>query len=131
MNDAVTYLLRRAARPYLAIYDAAMRLGPKWGAIALGYGPVVVGICAFLLKDRLLDPWLGPGTATIGLFVLFGLCGPLLNVGTKIVTENLQKSKHGQWPASADPRFDRHGPVSPTMVWVENVRVWSRGGGGL
>ena len=104
-----------------------MRLGPKWGPVALGYGPVVLFICAFLLKSRLLDPWIDPGTATVGLFVLFALCGPLLNVGTKIVTENLHKSRVGEWPATADPRFDRKGKVSPTMAWVEGVRQWSVG----
>ena len=120
-------LLRPLARPYLAIYDAAMRLGPKWGPIALGYGPVVVAIAAFLLKDRLLDPWMDPTTATVLIFVLFALCGPLLNVGTKIVTENLLKGRVGEWPATADARFDRKGKVSPTMVWVEVVRAWSWG----
>ena len=129
MNDAVTYLLRRAARPYLAIYDAAMRLGLKWGAIALGYGPVVVGICAFLLKSRLIDPWIDPGLATVGLFVLFGLAGPLMHVGTRIVTENMHRSRQGLWPASVDSRFDRHGPISPTMHWVGMVREWSRENG--
>lgn len=108
--------------PYLAIYDAAMRLGPKWGPVALGYGPVVVAIIAFLLKDSLLDPVMNPTAATILIFVLFALCGPLMNVGTKIVTENLHKGRTGEWPAMADPRFDRRGKVSPTMAWVEGMR---------
>ena len=126
MNDAVTYLLRRGARFYLAIYDLAMGLGPKWGPVALGYGPIVVALCAFLLKERLIDPWLDPGTATVSLFVLFGLCGPLMHVGTKIVTERMHRAQQGRWPASADIRFDRDGPNSPTMHWVEVVREWSR-----
>ena len=121
-----TSLLRPLARPYLGIYDAAMRLGPKWGPVALGYGPIVVAIVAFLLKDRLLDPIMDPGSATILIFVLFALCGPLMNVGTKIVTENMHKSRMGEWPATNAPRFDRKGPVSPTMLWVEGMRVWSR-----
>ena len=127
MEQIVPQLLRGVARPYLAIYDLAMRLGPKWGSVALGYGPVVLGIGAFLLKARLLDPVMAPGTATVGLFVLFGLCGPLLNVGTKIVAENMQKGRTGEWPPTGDLRFDRKGTVSPTMAWVEGVRVWSRG----
>jgi hypothetical protein len=120
-------LLRAAARPYLAIYDLAMRLGPKWGPIALGYGPVVVGILAFVFKDRLLDPFMDPDTATVVIFLAFALCGPLMHVGTRIVTERLFRARNGQWPASPDPRFDRFGAVSPTVQWVEVVREWSRG----
>lgn len=127
MTTPMSPLLRPLARPYLAIYDAAMRLGPKWGPVALGYGPVALAIAAFLLKARLLDPWMDPGTATVLIFVLFALCGPLLNVGTKIVTERLHKGRMGEWTATGDPRFDRKGKVSPTMAWVEGVRVWSRG----
>lgn len=104
-----------------------MRLGPKWGPVALGYGPVALGIAAFLLKSRLLDPVMDPGTATILIFVLFALCGPLLNIGTKMVTENLHRGRTGEWPGIASPGFDRKGKVSPTTVWVEGVRAWSRG----
>ena len=119
-------LLRWLARPYLAIYDLAMRLGPKWGPVALGYGPIALAIAAFLLKAQSLDRWIDPGTATVGIFVLFALCGPLMHVGTKIVTENLHRARHGRWPASADIRFYRDGKVSPTMHWVAMVREWSR-----
>lgn len=115
-------LLRPLLRPYLAIYDAAMRLGPKWGPIALGYGPILLAIVAFLLKDRLLDPIMDETSATILIFVLFALCGPLMNIGTKIVTENMHKGRMGEWPPNGDPTFDRKGKVSPTMVWVEEMR---------
>ncbi len=118
---------RPLVRPYLAIYDAAMRLGPKWGPVTLGYGPVVVAIAAFLAKDRLLDPIMDPGSATVLIFVAFALCGPLMNVGTKIVTENLHKARMGEWPATPNPGFDRRGKASPTMLWVEAMRDWSRG----
>ena len=127
MNPTLAALLRPLSGPYLAIYDGAMRLGPKWGAVALGYGPVVVAIAAFLLKDRLLDPVMDPGTATVLIFVLFALCGPLMNVGTKIVTENLHRNRTGSWPASANRGLDPKGKVSPTMAWVEGVRAWRRG----
>jgi hypothetical protein len=103
-----------------------MRLGPKWGPAALGYGPILLVICGFLLKSRLIDPWIDPGLGTLALFVLFGLMGPLVNIGTRIVTETMQKTRHGQWSASADPHFDRNGPVSPTAHWVEMVRDWTR-----
>jgi hypothetical protein len=119
--------LRPLMRPYIAIYDAAMRLGPKWGPLTLGYGPIVVAIIAFLLKDRLLDPVMDETSATILIFVLFAMCGPLMNIGTKIVTENLHRGRMGEWPPTGDPRFDRKGTASPTMVWVEEMRVWSRG----
>jgi len=118
----MTPFLRLLTRPYLAIYDAAMRLGPKWGAIALGYGPIVVAIIAFLLKDSLLDPVMDPTQATILIFVLFAMCGPLMNIGTKIVTENLHKGRTGEWPATAGQGFDRRGKISPTMAWVEAMR---------
>ena len=127
MNTALAPILRLLARPYLPIYDAAMRLGPKWGPIALGYGPVMLAILAFVFKDRLLDPVMNPDTATVVIFVAFALTGPLLHVGTRIVTERLFRARNGQWPASADPRFDRFGAVSPTMLWVEVVREWSGG----
>jgi hypothetical protein len=126
---ALTPLLRLLCRPYLALYDLAMRLGPKWGPVALGYGPVVIGIAAFLLKSRLLDPIMDPGHATILIFALFLLSGPLMNVGTKIVTENLHKGRTGAWPGVAAPGYDPRGKVSPTMAWVEGMRVWSRGQG--
>ena len=119
-------LLRWLARPYLAIYDLAMRLGPKWGPVALGYGPIALAIAAFLLKAQLLDPWIDPGTATVAIFLAFALTGPLMHVGTRIVTENLHRTRQGHWPASADARFDRNGPISPTMHWVNMVREWSR-----
>jgi hypothetical protein len=45
-----------------------------------------------------------------------------MNIGTKIVTENMHKGRMGEWPANGDPRFDRKGKVSPTMVWVEEMR---------
>ena len=125
-DDVKTMLLRLTARVYLGIYDLAMRLGPKWGAVTLGYGPVVIAVCAFLLKSRLIDPWIDPGLATVGLFVLFGLAGPLMHVGTRIVTENMHRSRQGLWPASVDSRFDRHGPISPTMHWVGMLKLWSR-----
>jgi hypothetical protein len=115
-------LLRPFLRAYLAIYDAAMRLGPKWGPIALGYGPILLAIVAFLLKDSLLDPIMDETSATILIFVLFALCGPLMNIGTKIVTENMHKGRMGEWPPNGDPKFDRKGKVSPTMAWVEEMR---------
>ena len=121
-------LLRGVARPYLAIYDAAMRLGPKWGAVVLGYGPVVLAILAFVFKAQLLDPLMNPDTATVAIFLTFALTGPLLHVGTRIVTERMFRARQGQWPASVDPRFDRSGPLSPTMLWVDTVKEWVREG---
>ena len=119
-------LLRWLARPYLALYDLAMVLGAKWGPVVLGYGPIALAIAAFLLKAQSLDRWMDPGTATVGIFVVFALCGPLMHIGTKIVTENLHRARQGRWPASADIRFNRDGPISPTMHWVNMVRDWSR-----
>ena len=121
-------LLRWAARPYLAIYDAAMRLGPKWGAVALGYGPVVVAILAFVFKAPLLDRVMDPDSATVAIFLIFALTGPVMHVGTRIVTERLFRARNGHWPASVDPRFDRSGPASPTMLWVETLKDWARDG---
>ncbi len=119
-----TTLLRPFARPYLALYDAAMRLGPKWGPVTLGYGPIVVAILAFLLKDSVLDPVMDPTVATVLIFVVFAMFGPVMNVGTKIVTENMHKARMGEWPPNGDPRFDRKGAVSPTMASVEAMRAW-------
>ena len=119
-------VLRPAARVYLAIYDLCLRFGPGRGAVLLGYGPVVLGVGAFLLKPVLLDPWLDSGATTIALFLLFGLCGPVINVGTKIVAENLHKRRHGRWPDTGAVRIDPQGAVSPTMAWVEAVRAWAK-----
>ena len=121
-----TSLLRPFVRPYLALYDAAMRFGPKWGPVLLGYGPIVVAIVAFLLKDRLLDPVMNPTVATVLIFDVFAMFGPVMNVGTKIVTENLHKARTGEFPANGDPKFNRKGPVSPTMASVEAMRAWHK-----
>jgi hypothetical protein len=122
----LTLILRLLARPYLGIYDVAMRLGPIWGPIALGYGPVVLGILAFVFKDRILDPVMDPDTATLAIFLAFAVCGPVMHVGTRIVAENLHHRRNGTWPATGGPGFNRKGTDSPTMVWVEAVKGWSR-----
>jgi len=121
-------LLRLLARPYLVMYDLAMRLGPKWGPVALGYGPVLLGILAFVFKGQLLDPLMNSDTATITIFLVFALTGPLMHVGTRILTERMHRSHNGEWPASADPRLNRKGEISPTMLWVQTVREWAREG---
>jgi hypothetical protein len=115
-------LVRLAGRVYLPVYDAAMRLGPKWGPITLGYGPLALAILAFLFKGQLLDPWMDPDMATVAIFVLFALTGPVMHVGTKILAERMTRASKGLWPGSADPRFDRLGKVSPTEHWVEMLR---------
>jgi hypothetical protein len=119
-------LMRPAARVYLAIYDLCLQFGPGRGAVLLGYGPVILGVCAFLLKPVLLDPWLDSGATTIALFVLFGLCGPVINIGTRIVAENLHRRRHGRWPDTGAFPIDPLGPVSPTMAWVEAARAWAK-----
>ena len=121
-------LLLVAGRVYLPVYDAAMRLGPKWGPVALGYGPLALAILAFLFKAQLLDPWMDPGTATVVIFVLFALCGPIMHVGTKILAERMTRVSKGLWPGSADPRFDRLGKVSPTEHWGEMMRETMKAG---
>lgn len=115
-------LIRLAGRLYLPVYDAAMRLGPKWGPLALGYGPLALAILAFLFKAQLFDTWMDPGTATVAIFVAFALTGPIMHVGTKILAERMTRGAKGVWPGSADPRFDRLGKVSPTEHWVEMLR---------
>lgn len=115
-------LVRLAGRVYLPVYDAAMRLGPKWGPITLGYGPLALAILAFLFKGQLLDPWMDPGTSTVAIFLAFALTGPVMHVGTKILAERMTRASKGLWPGSADPRFDRLGKVSPTEHWVEMLR---------
>lgn len=115
-------LVRLVGRVYLPVYDAAMRLGPKWGPVALGYGPLALAILAFLFKGQLLDPWMDPGTSTVAIFVAFALTGPVMHVGTKILAERMTRASKGLWPASPDPRFDRLGQVSPTEHWVEMLR---------
>lgn len=115
-------LIRLAGRTYLPVYDAAMRLGPKWGPLALGYGPLLLAVLAFLFKAQLLDPWMDPDTATVAIFLAFALTGPVMHVGTKILAERMTRGAKGVWPASGDPRFDRLGQISPTQHWVEMLR---------
>jgi hypothetical protein len=91
----------------------------------LGYGPILLAICAFLLKPWALDPWMGNGPATFTIFATFALLGPLMHIGSKILAETLHKRRTGQWPRTAVVGFDTGGSASPTMVWVEMVREWS------
>lgn len=121
-------LVRMAGRVYLPLYDAAMRLGPKAGPLALGYGPLALAILAFLFKGALLDPWMDPDSATVAIFLAFALTGPVMHVGTKILAERMTRNSRGVWPASSDPRFDRLGKLSPTEHWVEMLRDDLRGG---
>jgi hypothetical protein len=121
-------LIRLAGTIYLPAYDAAMRLGPKRGPVALGYGPLALAVAAFLLKARLLDPWMDPVSATWVIFIAFALTGPLMHVGTKILAERMTRASKGVWPGSADPRFDRLGKLSPTEHWVSMLREELRGG---
>lgn len=120
-------LIRLAGRLYLPVYDAVMRLGPKWGPLALGYGPLALAILAFLFKAQLLDPWMDPDAATVAIFVAFALTGPVMHVGTKILAERMTRASKGVWPGSSDPRFDRLGKVSPTEHWVQMLREELRG----
>ena len=55
MSQALVSLLRVLVRGYLAVFDAAMRLGPMRGAALLTYGPFVVASAAFLAKVYWLD----------------------------------------------------------------------------
>ena len=95
--------------------------------MARSWSASVRAILAFVFKAQLLDPVMNPATATVAIFLTFALTGPLLHVGTRIVTERLFRARNGQWPSSVDPRFDRFGAVSPTMLWVETVRDWVKG----
>lgn len=118
-------VVRRLVWAYLWIYDQALRLGALRGALLLGYGPIALAILAFAVKSATLDPLIGSGGATVVIFALFALCGPLMNAGTKIAAEHWQKSRSGQWPATTLAGFDKAGSLSPTMAGVEKVRHWA------
>lgn len=115
-------LIRLAGSIYLPVYDAAMRLGPKRGPVALGYGPLALAVLAFLFKGQLFDRWLGPDTATVVIFVAFGLTGPLMHVGTRILAERMARASKGAWPGPSAEGFNPQGAVSPTEHWVERLR---------
>lgn len=126
MPAVLTTLLRHIVPAYLWVYDLCLPLGPLRGPIVLGYGPILLGIAAFLVKPWALDPWLGNGAATFTIFAAFALMGPLMHIGSKILAEVLHKRRTGQWPRTAVVGFDTGGSASPTMVWVEMVRDWSK-----
>lgn len=112
---------RAIARLYLALYDAAMRLGPMPGALLIGYGPILLAIAAFLVKTPVFDPWLGQTGATLAIFIAFATFGPLMNTGSKIVTEILHHRRKGAWPGEAP------GPeaLAPSMRRIEALRAWA------
>lgn len=110
-----TPLGRAVARAYLVVYDLAMRLGTVPGALVLGYGPILLAIAAFLVKTAVFDPWLGSSGATLAIFVAFATFGPLMNTGSKIVTEIMQLRRQGAWPGDL-----------PTLQRIEALRAWSK-----
>lgn len=126
MPPVLIAILRRIVPAYLWVYDRCLPLGPILGPVVLGYGPILLGICAFLVKSPTLDPLMGNGAATFTIFAVFALLGPLMHVGSKILAETLHKRRTGQWPRTGLVGFDTGGRASPTMVWVEMVRDWSK-----
>ncbi|NBZ86941.1 hypothetical protein [Stagnihabitans tardus] len=117
---------RGIARFYLALYDLAMRLGPLRGALVIGYGPILAAILVFLVKTPLLDPVFGATGATLFIFVVFAAFGPLMNTGSKVVTEIVHFRRKGAWPGAGP--LDRPAAMAPTMQRIEALRIWARGG---
>lgn len=109
-----TPLGRVLVRAYLVPYDLAMRLGVLPGALVIGYGPILLAIAAFLVKTPVFDPWFGTSGATLAIFLAFAAFGPLMNVGSKAVTEIMQLRREGRWP----------GPV-PVLTRIEALRAWA------
>lgn len=126
MQGLAMGLGRGMARFYLALYDLAMRLGPLPGALVIGYGPILLAILAFLVKTPLLDPWFGASGATLFIFVVFAAFGPLMNTGSKVVTEILHFRRKGAWPGAGP--LERPAALAPTMARIETLRIWAKGG---
>lgn len=126
MPQAVVFVLRHIARAYLAVFDAAMRLGPMRGAALLTYGPFVMGSLAFVAKVSWLDALVDTTVTTIAVFAVFALLGPLMNTGSKLLAEGWHKARFGTYPGQKDPRMAPNGGVSPTLLWVKSVRDWAK-----
>ena len=118
-------VVRIVVRGYLAVFDAAMRLGPMRGAALLTYGPFVAASAAFLAKVYWLDGVIDNTLTTIAVFAIFALLGPLMNTGSKLLAEGWHKARFGTYPGQKDQRLHPKGGVSPTLLWVKTVRDWA------
>ena len=125
MAQALVSLLRILVRGYLAVFDAAMRLGPMRGAALLTYGPFVAASAAFLAKVYWLDGVIDNTLTTIAVFAIFALLGPLMNTGSKLLAEGWHKARFGTYPGQKDQRLHPKGGPSPTLLWVKSVRDWA------
>ncbi len=118
-------VVRIVVRGYLAVFDAAMRLGPMRGAALLTYGPFVAASAAFLAKVYWLDGVIDNTLTTIAVFAIFALLGPLMNTGSKLLAEGWHKARFGTYPGQKDQRLHPKGGPSPTLLWVKSVRDWA------
>ncbi len=118
-------VVRIVVRGYLAVFDAAMRLGPMRGAALLTYGPFVAASAAFLAKVYWLDGVIDNTLTTIAVFAIFALLGPLMNTGSKLLAEGWHKARYGTYPGQKDHRLHPKGGPSPTLLWVKSVRDWA------
>ena len=118
-------VVRIMVRGYLAVFDAAMRLGPMRGAALLTYGPFVAASAAFLAKVYWLDGVIDNTLTTIAVFAIFALLGPLMNTGSKLLAEGWHKARFGSYPGQKDQRLHPKGGPSPTLLWVKTVRDWA------
>ena len=118
-------VVRIVVRGYLAVFDAAMRLGPMRGAALLTYGPFVAASAAFLAKVYWLDGVIDNTLTTIAVFAIFALLGPLMNTGSKLLAEGWHKARFGTDPGQKDQRLHPKGGPSPTLLWVKSVRDWA------
>ncbi len=126
MSQWVESVVRFVARAYLAVFDAAMRLGHMRGAAVLTFGPFAVASVAFLAKVYWLDALVDNTLTTIAVFALFALLGPLMNAGSKLLAEGWHKARFGTYPGPKDLRLDPKAGVSPTQLWVKAVRDWAQ-----
>ena len=118
-------VVRIVGRGYLAVFDAAMRLGPMRGAALLTYGPFVAASAAFLAKVYWLDGVIDNTLTTIAVFAIFALLGPLMNTGSKLLAEGWHKARFGTYLGQKDQRLHPKGGPSPTLLWVKSVRDWA------
>ena len=134
MSQALVSVMRIFVRGYLAVFDAAMRLGPMRGAALLTYGPFVAASVAFLAKVYWLDAVIDNTLTTIAVFAIFALLGPLMNfallgplmnIGSKLLAEGWHKARFGTYPGQKDQRLHPKGGPSPTLLWVKSVRDWA------
>lgn len=123
--QALVSMLRVFVLVYLAVFDAAMKLGPMRGAAVLTFGPFVVASLAFLAKVYWLDAVVDNTLTTVVVFALFALLGPLMNTGSKLLAEGWHKARFGTYPRPNDVRLDSKAGVSPTQLWVKAVREWA------